>query len=484
MFPVARQLTKLHPKPIDRPIDWLKPIENKLHCEFLTRFSVRIDDKVTDRVMNSEEHTAEANTFDSDLPDVLLEALSCMGRRRHDVMASLLLGELYTVYNRQQSTDVARKTVIADNGGHFCSATRCVMRPVDGTAFFFADDRAHVCIAGCKAPAVFHTGPQRALVGVLYVCESSGKPHMCTLDACDSVRHELDGSVVCVLTGKCLSDSKLTNGWIDDNWRLKHTPNRRHKRPSKKPVIPPVGLVGRKTKKCKVETHHIGRYSSALLSVPPPVEDRVACLAYEKSYSKSIEQVYDMIRPLLPGHPLTEVLRIEQVLCVLGRLVVKWHKAAKLCAETKTQLDFSQLHVLTQHQTQRVAQRQFEPEPSVVDVMAMAHCRLVVKYFATLNRHTNIGQRDVQLSDFAVALLYMQRTSFRVQNIVVIGLDVFLSDCLPEASRLSEFTHMDPSSFTSTKSIVQSCIMDAVYTRGVAVSLLVCPGLCFSDLLF
>ena len=120
----------------------------------------------------------------------------------------------------------------------------------------------------------------------------------------------------------------------------------------------------------------------------------------------------------------------------------------------------------------------------MVDVMAMAHCRLVVKYFATLNRHTNIGQRDVQLSDFAVALLYMQRTSFRVQNIVVIGLDVFLSDCLPEASRLSEFTHMDPSSFTSTKSIVQSCIMDAVYTRGVAVSLLVCPGLCFSDLLF
>lgn len=146
-------------------------------------------------------------------------ALESIDEESERVVYKILLGCIATVSMRLRRESVRECTLIADDGTHQCDA--CALRPVQCTVYFFERGRAHACVPGCGASSHFHRGSTRDMSNLVYICDTSGKPHICTPELCDALKFEQEGQLTCALTGNCVGASRLSNGWIDDPWRYK-----------------------------------------------------------------------------------------------------------------------------------------------------------------------------------------------------------------------------------------------------------------------
>lgn len=146
-------------------------------------------------------------------------ALEFMDEESERMVYEILLGCIATVSMRLLRKNVRECTLIADDGTHKCDT--CVLRPVRCTVYFFDRCRAHACVPGCTASPHFHRGSTRDMSNLVYMCDTSGKAHICTPESCDAPKIEQEGQFTCALTGNCVGTPKLSNGWVDDPWRDK-----------------------------------------------------------------------------------------------------------------------------------------------------------------------------------------------------------------------------------------------------------------------
>ena len=411
----------------------------------------------------------EMEKFASKNNEDVYEAMSVLNDKKRKTLSSLLLGMLAKLYSSSAETHIRNATFIADDGKHTCDVGKCRFKLVECKVYFFQPTRVHLCLDGCKAGPTFHKGFAYVLSDSLYACDTSGKPHICTFDLCDATQQEFEGRMVCTLTGKCVSDAKLSNGWIDDNWRPQYF------RPaSKRQKLRQRGETGTFLSKDKYNMH--------VLSFIPDMKDMVATLEYHETYKKIIQKVYEIIRPLFPGHKDRDILDVGVVLEAMDSVVNAWYRHSKRCVLEDRDICMTDLYLLTQSDMYLLQPRNMVIEPQTMDMICHAHSRHVTKFLVTLFKHTDIDRYDLTLTDFVLSMLYLQRGNFKVSDVKIISVDLFLEEYLPNAFHLGRISSISPNAFTSTKTAIRASIL-AANERGVNLSLLVYPSLKLSDIL-
>lgn len=193
-----------------------------------------------------------------------------------------------------------------------------------------------------------------------------------------------------------------------------------------------------------------------------------------------IDRVYDILRPLFPGHWDRDALDVSLVVDALNSVIHKWHRYAKTVCSEKRSFCTTDL-LLETHTEMCTLQREMIPvEPRTMDIMCKAHSRLIAKYLLTLFKYTDIHAHDLCLTDFILAIAFLQRTNFKVEDVPIFTVDLFLDEYLPSAFYLGRLSSIRTIAFTSTKNAVQSCIVTAC-KKGVNPSLLAYSPIRLSD---
>jgi hypothetical protein len=453
------------------------------------KFSIVLSDRSISKLVASEisdrdnQHLANGNV------DGMYEAISNLRDKEADAVQGILIGALHKVYLEHIRHSVIGATLISDNGKHVCSRERCELVPVYGKAYFYEKGRVHICIPACIAPAHFHTGRSSSLSQLLYCCKDSGKAHVCTVSACDSVKHEIAGNIVCRLTGKCLGNSRFSAGWIDDNWRPQYRTSAESRKLETK--------LMKKEKKRKLSDtlqgdlnvdRNVDRQRLRLLSVIPAIDDKVARDAYIKVYEQTISIAYKIIRPLLPGHFSRDKVDTDDIIRIMKKVITKWTQHARYCRIDANRihggiLDTTQLQNENAQLVRSLTRKHVYYDAQTFSAICSMHARMVIKYATVLFKYSRFDKYDATLTDFVIALLYIQCRSFRVQDTVMIPVDVFLADHLPTAGNLRLFDHLGDCVFTSTKNDIQACIIESV-NQGCLPGCLTYPRIDLSDMLF
>jgi hypothetical protein len=447
-------------------------------------FSVIISDQVISKIVNEERSHKDSLLLEQGDEEGVYEALSSIGTQEAATLHSILLGKLHTVYIESNRLNTSRSTVISDDGLHVCSKERCMLDPVDGKAFFYEPNRAHVCIPGCIAPATFHVGRERDLSGSLYCCRSSGKAHVCTPESCSAINHDLDGHIVCRLTGKCIGNSKLSAGWIEDNWRPQYYTAAERRKSERKLMTKTKKTRGDDTTRRDLCTHRIAdRAKMRSLSRIPEINNKIASTEYRKIYDETIDIVFKIMRPLFPGHISRDIVDANEISRTMSRIVSRWLQYARSCKNDMCMIDTTHMQNENIQLVRSLRRMRVHYDPHTFSAMCNVHARVIVKYATTLFRYTNLSDYDVALTDFVIAILYIQCRSFRVNGTDIIPVDTFLASNLPSASSLREFEHLGSYVFTSTKTAIQACILES-NDRGCMLSSVVYPTVNISDMLF
>ena len=105
-------------------------------------------------------------------------------------------------------------------------------------------------------------------------------------------------------------------------------------------------------------------------------------------------------------------------------------------------------------------EQEFQLDDAKAKIISEGYATVVTKFACTLGMKTDFLDRDVPYAEFVCACLYLQRSHFRVSNTDIFVADPFLS-LLPLASQLDEYGY-NKNNFTTTKSCIQACIMDAI----------------------
>ena len=457
-------------------------ISDAVTAESLRCYSVSLKRKLVDTLVTEERTEEETTRLGSADPEDLLTAVQSENEKCSEVVTSLLIGTLHTLHCEQMRREYGRQAnMIMDDGTHTCSS-KCHLRAVHGKAYFFRKDRVHVCIPGCRAPHTFHRGHVQDLTGLLWVCQSSGKAHICTPEACDHVHHEVDGSVVCKLTGKCLLDASLSHGWKEDNWRFIPCKPKKRKRGKDKASVKQGDTASAKyVSPAVVMSGSLDRAWVHRLARVPAAKETVATTAYRDSYVTAINTVVTFIRPLFPGHIERDALDCQCILRAMNRIITCWQKKSKQCLTEKVKLDFTQLRISSHHDDYLLQPRQLHIEPMCLQLLIRSHARLAVKYLVLLLKYTKLEQAEVTLADFVLAILYLQRATFKVADVIIIGTDAFLYHYLPPACHLNNFSHITSHNFTSTKTAIRAAIIEATERDGVPLSTLIYRPLRISD---
>lgn len=447
------------------------------------RFSVVVSDAAVSKLVAWEMNDKDTTRFDSTNADQLYEAMSDMRDRELGVVEGILLGALRTTHLEYMKKVVTAATMIVDDGRHVCSREKCVIVPVYGKAFFFEPGRAHICIglSQCIAPAVFHSGRVTVLSQLLYYCKDSGKAHICTPSACDSVNHDNEGSIVCRLTGKCLGKSKLSAGWIEDNWRTGYNSSAEVRRLEKKALN--AQLVAAREESVAVPDRNTDRWRLRCLSVIPALDDIVGRGVYVGNYQKTIKLAYGLIRPLFPGHFSRDKLDVDDISRTMSKVLTKWTQYTRSCRNKKCMVDTTHMQTETAQLTRSLGRKRVHYDPQTFSMICRLHARMIVRYATILFKYTKLSEYELTLTDYVIAILFTQCRSFRVDDFVLIPLDVFLAAHLPNAGNLRLFDHLGSCAFTSTKNDIQACIIDSI-DKGCVPQCLTYPTIDLSDMLF
>jgi hypothetical protein len=220
-----------------------------------------------------------------------------------------------------------------------------------------------------------------------------------------------------------------------------------------------------------------------LFSVLREINDKVARDAYIKTYKETIEIAYSIIRPLFPGHISRDKVDVDDITRTMGKVVTKWIQYTRCCKTECRQLDTTQIQNETAQFVRSLTRKHVHYKPHTFSAICRVHARMIVKYATMLLKYTHLSEYQVTLTDFVIAILYIQCRSFRVNDIVMIPLDVFLASQLPSAGSLRNFGHLGSHVFTSTKNDIQACIIESI-NRGCLCQSVTYPIIDLSDMLY
>ena len=423
-------------------------------------------------MVQQERGVATTNALRGKDKEAMLDALFKETKEKEEVSLGSMLGELHKIYLNYKSTTtkVNEAVFVPDDGAHKCSNDRCTLQAVPGKAYHFMTGRVHVCLCvpgyNCKAPKIFHKGAVTNLFDMLYCCEASGKSHICTPEDCDAPHDTLEAYVVCRLTGKALQPAKLSHGWIEDNWR-------------------PVFKNSKSSKKCKslrnTDSVH-GKQTIVALSNFPPSGDSIRLDAYVHLYNKAVAHCKNLIVALMPGSAERQQLDKSSLHRVMLRLITLWCKHAKQCLHTKSMLDVTSLQLNTLREFGNSTVTCIPLDAWKVSRICNGHAISICSYLLLLLRHTNLVDSEINFNDYVLAMLYLQRSKFRIGGTCIIDCDPFLSQCLPPASSIGQFSVFNRHNFTATKTHIQAALISA-YEAGVPLSCLEKKPIPLTDML-
>lgn len=431
-------------------------------------FAVPLPQGALGEVVRSERTEADRDALRGEDEARLDAAMERRARSLELATEAVLLGELYSLYLARRRGCGPSSTMVPDGGEHVCVPGRCTLSEVFGDAFHFAPGHAHVCLVGCTAPRAYHVGRKVPLSGTLYVCDTSGKAHFCSPEACDADHaQELEGTV-CRLTGKLLHDAPMWRGWHDDRLRtLLVAPSKRRRSSGSQRGATPA-----------FETR------TAMTQLADVPEDRVGRERYRELYGWCVARAEQTLRPLLWGHEARETREARRAVKLLARIVQRRDGALRTAVQRGEPVD---LHALGLSEARDVHQLSSQPippwSPAVGSALARVHARMAVRQGVALLRHTDLARYELDLDAYVLASVYLRRETIRVQGRVLVSVDASLATHLPNAGELASYSHLKSVRFTSAKTAIRASMIAAV-ERGVAISHLVWPEVRVSDLVF
>ena len=287
------------------------------------------------------------------------------------------------------------------------------------------------------------------------------------------------------MTGKCLGESKFSAGWIEDNWRPQYTTStdsRRLERELIKKEAAHHTHAQRDAGSGSVD-RTVDRLRLRALSVIPAMNDKVARDEYIKRYEQTVHTVYRIIRPLFTGHFDRDKIDIDDITRIMRKVVTKWTQHARCCKNEGRMVDTTLMQSENAQVVRSLGRKHVKYDPQTLSAICRIYARMIVKYATILFKYTHFHEYEVTLTDFVIAILYIQCRSFRVNNVLVIPLDVFLGAQLPSAGSLRGFTHLGSYVFTSTKNDIQARIIQSI-ERGCLPHNVTYPTIDLSDMLY
>lgn len=369
-------------------------------------------------------------------------------------LLEIIRGEITRIHHRGC---MATGTVhVRDNGTHKCTAA-CSLKPLDISLYQFSKDRFHVCVVAagvtgtCAAPACFHQGRVlQRMCGTFYLCASTGCVHACEVGLCDAQKHsDIEGSV-CTLTGKVFPDiarDNLSHGWVEDPWRLK--------------------------KACPLGT------------TPAPSVGKGKAITTTKAANNSrVAEMVAQITEMFPGGETRRQVELRLRNRVISKLLYQWEKYVRRCRQLRTPLVLTTLCEYMVHANNMLSHQTafMGVDPERMCGAAHAYARCITEFYNTLLHETAIAEDAIAIADFVVAVLYLQKTSFTVDDVLIFPHDSFLAYYLPTANTLEHYPSVNKNTFTNNKTLIQRRIIEAVKDKGVPPEQLAFPVLSFEDL--
>lgn len=432
-------------------------------------------------IFDKEQSAQSKAALNGNNNEDIFDTLSHEASRKQRLIESLLLGELHRLYKQMRLKQQGFGNVtIMDDGTHECSKHKCTIKPIHGTAYFFAKGKVHVCLQHqghvCQAPTDMHTGHQMQLPNLLFCCVQSGKAHVCTPDDCDAPQQNHDGTVVCQLTGKVLGAAKLSFGWIEDEWR----PVFRQRK--NKATLPVLDKVIAAVTKAANNTMINSRNTLIALSFQPKPKDLLQLQHYAKMYSHVHAYTYKLIRGLMHGSEDRKRIDINNVQKVKSKITNAWYKHAKLAKQNGQKIDFTKLQLALLNELSTLIVSPCAVDQHRMDTLCRNYALHIISYVNKLLKYTELVKQELNWSDIVLAILYLKCTKFRIRNHVLIDLDPFLLQHLPAACMLHEFSMLQRHNFTQAKTNIQATLIEAS-EKGVPLDNLTMDPMSVLDLL-
>lgn len=313
----------------------------------------------------------------------------------------------------------------------------------------------------------------------IYVCLEHNVVHICTEQLCCAPKVTDDGVLRCIYTGKVYEDTNnLSHGWIEDPWR--HSCNSQY------------DTSVSNTLSAKTQIENMCRTSASKQTLfrieCKNVFNQICRNAKSTANSEFFKEVESMTtfkllmikikhntRMIMPEHPLrVSHLLNEHIGCMTKAMYnVEKFVRRKLAKERQVSAIDMYLIINQMHISNIFTLSGLNINIKNAQYMMTVYLEASTKYALLLCKHTNICKSVSNFTVLVYAILYLQKQTFKLANVLLFQKNPLLELLLPLASKFNSY-NLNKTLFTMTKAHIKTAIVNAL-SYGKCITMFIFP---------